>query len=94
LMRSLHPPLVILCAAGCLMVWLPWLKTRYPLKSLYVARSVSALLLYFTAIHMVGAPFPRYAIPLRPLFYGMAVFSFHMFYTLVIAKRKIFAVSS
>jgi hypothetical protein len=32
------------------------------------------LLLYFTLIHMVGAPFPRYSFPLRPLFYGLALF--------------------
>ena len=82
LMRYLHWPLVLLSAAGCLMVWLPRLNCIYPDNSLHVARVVAALLLYFTAIHVVGAPFPRYSIPLRPFLYGMAIFCLHMFYTL------------
>jgi hypothetical protein len=40
---------------------------------LVVARFVSLVLLYFTAMHMVGAPFPRYSIPLRPFLYGMGL---------------------
>jgi len=87
LMRYLHWPLVLLCAVGCMMVWLPQVKNQYPEKSLYVARFVSALLLYFTAIHIIGAPFPRYSIPLRPFLYGMAIFCLHMFYTSVKTKR-------
>lgn len=87
LMRYLHWPLVLLCAAGSIMVWLPRFKYIYPEKSIYVARFVSALLVYFTAIHVVGAPFPRYSIPLRPFLYGMAVFCLQMFYTAVKSKR-------
>jgi hypothetical protein len=87
LMRYLHWPLVLFCTVGCMMVWLPQLKHQYPEKSLYVARFVSALLLYFTAIHIIGAPFPRYSIPLRPFLYGMAVFCLHMFYTSVKTKK-------
>jgi hypothetical protein len=87
LMHFLHWPLVLLCAAGSLMVWLPQLNYKYPDYSLRVARFVSALLLYFTAIHMVGAPFPRYSIPLRPLLYGMAIFCLHMFYTLAKSRK-------
>ena len=81
LMRYLHWPLALLCAVGSLMVWLPRLNHIYSEKTLYAARFVSALLLYFTAIHVIGAPFPRYSIPLRPFFYGMAIFCLHMFYT-------------
>lgn len=88
LMHILHWPLVLFCAAGCLMVWMPQLKNRYQEKSLYVARIVSALLLYSTAIHMIGAPFPRYSIPLRPFLYGMAIFCLHMLYTLMITNEK------
>lgn len=87
LMHYLHWPLVLFCAAGCLMVWLPQLKNIYPDKSLYVARFVSALLLYFTAIHIIGAPFPRYSIPLRPFLYGMAIFCLHMLYTSVKTRK-------
>jgi len=87
LMRYLHWPLVLLCAAGCLMIWLPGIKYRYPEKTLYVAQFVATLLLYFTAIHVIGAPFPRYSIPLQPFLYGMAVFCLHMFYTSVINRK-------
>jgi hypothetical protein len=80
LMRHLHWPLVLLCAAGSLAVWLPRFTHVYPENCLYVARFVSALLLYYTAIHIIGAPFPRYSIPLRPFLYGMAMFSLHMIY--------------
>lgn len=87
LMYYLHWPVVLLCAAGSLMVWLPQLSYKYSDKSLYVARFVSALLLYFTAIHIIGAPFPRYSIPLRPFLYGMAIFCLHIFYTLVMFRK-------
>jgi ABC-type iron transport system FetAB permease component len=30
---------------------------------------------YFTVIHLIAAAFPRYSIPLRPLYYGMAMFA-------------------
>ena len=86
LMRALHWPLVILCAIGCFLVWLPCLKNKYTQKSLLIARYVSALLLYFTAIHIIGAPFPRYSIPLRPFQYGMAIFCIHNFYILLKTK--------
>lgn len=35
-----------------------------------------ALILYFFAIHAIGAPFPRYGIPLRPVIYGLGLFTF------------------
>ena len=83
LLYWLHWPLVLLCAVGSLIVWLPGLKKMYPENSIYVARFISALLLYFTAIHLIGAPYPRYSVPLRPFLYGMAVFCLHIFYTAV-----------
>jgi hypothetical protein len=86
-MRYLHWPLVVFCGAGCLMVWLPWIKSKYSEKALLTARIVSALLLYFMVIHVIGAPFPRYSIPLRPFLYGMALFGLHAFYILVNTRK-------
>ena len=86
-MHYLHWPLVLLGAAGSLMVWLPRLKYKYSEKSLYVVRSISALLLYFTAIHVIGAPFPRYSVPLRPFQYGMALFCLHYLYIALKSKK-------
>jgi hypothetical protein len=86
LLYWLHWPMVILCAVGSFIVWLPGLKKIYPENSLYVARFVSGLLLYFTALHIIGAPFPRYSVPLRPFLYGMAVFCLQIFWTALKGK--------
>jgi hypothetical protein len=73
-MRSLHNALVVLCAMGCVLVWLPNSFLRITAQSLYTGRFISLVLSYFTLLHMIGAPFPRYSVPLRPLLYGMAFF--------------------
>jgi hypothetical protein len=33
------------------------------------------LLIYYTAFHMIGDPFPRYSTPLRPFLHGLALFT-------------------
>jgi hypothetical protein len=73
-MRSLHNALIVLCAMGCVLAWLPNSFLRLSRQSLYMARFISLTLIYFTLLHIIGAPFPRYSIPLRPLLYGMAFF--------------------
>jgi hypothetical protein len=59
-------------------LWIAWFR-RSPYDAtkskLLLARFISALLIYFTLLHMAGAPFPRYAVPLRPLLYAMAMFT-------------------
>jgi len=71
----LHAPLSIAAVAGCgiALIRPNWLglaeATRGP------AQFVAVLVLYFFAIHFVGAPYPRYGIPLRPLIYGFGLFS-------------------
>jgi len=77
-MYYLHWVMVLLCGLGCLLVWTPAVKKQYPETSVCILRFVSALLLYFTALHMIGAPFPRYSVPLRPFLYSMAVFTFSL----------------
>lgn len=78
----LHGPLSIAAVAGCGIVlirpsWLGLTETkRVP------AQLVAVLVLYFFAIHFVGAPYPRYGIPLRPLLYGFGLF------TLISLTRK------
>jgi len=78
LMRVLHPYLVFLCFLGGLFVWLPLSIINMPEKSIYVARFASIFLIYFTIIHMIGVPFPRYSVPLRPFLYGVALLPFHL----------------
>ncbi len=74
LMLILHGPLVILAMVACLLVWFPSSTTDLSHEKMFIARSASLILLYSTFIHIIGAPFPRYSIPLRPIMYGMAVF--------------------
>jgi 4-amino-4-deoxy-L-arabinose transferase-like glycosyltransferase len=41
-------------------------------KQAMAAYVVAAMVTYFVLLHMVGAPFPRYGVPLRPIMYGLA----------------------
>lgn len=75
LMKFLHLPLVCLGLLGCILSWLPAVTRKLGPEAVPVVRFISLLLIYFTALHVVGAPFPRYSIPLRPFIYGMAIFS-------------------
>ena len=75
LMKWLHEPLVALCWLGCLLVWLPAVAGNIQRDRLASLRFFALLAFYFTFIHMLAAPFPRYSIPLRPLQYGMAMFT-------------------
>ncbi len=72
LMYFLHWPLVVLGLIGCILVWLPARIVRLPNTALFISRATSLNLLYWTLLLMVGAPFPRYSIPLRPFLFGMA----------------------
>jgi len=74
MMHFLHWPLVLLSLIGSLLVWIfPHILSGTK-NTIFVARFVSVLLLYFTLLHMIGAPFPRYSVPLRPFQYGMALY--------------------
>ena len=73
-MKLLHWPLVILALAATVLAWLPGFGKKLPGSTLFTARLLSLLMLYFIALHIVAAPFPRYSIPLRPVIYGLAIF--------------------
>ena len=89
MMHYMHWPLVIISLVGSLTIWY-WPKSSgYDCKAIFVARFVAALLLYYTVLHMIGAPFPRYSVPLLPFQYGMALFSLHVLYQIVIARKDI-----
>ena len=73
-MELLHWPLVVLALAAAVVVWLPGFGKSSSATAVFAVRLLSLLLLYFIALHMVAAPFPRYGIPLRPVIYGLAIF--------------------
>ncbi|MES1942900.1 hypothetical protein PC39_02205 [Salinisphaera sp. PC39] len=72
LMQHAHGPILVLALIAAIMVWAPSLKRDIDPATLFAARLCVFVLVYFTGLHMIGAPFPRYAVPLRPLLYGVA----------------------
>lgn len=87
LMRITHEPLVILSLLGSFLVWIAPQSARINQGIFVVVRFVSALLIYYTILHMIGAPLPRYSVPLRPFQYGMALFCLYTLYNVVKTRR-------
>ncbi|MDR1463616.1 MAG: glycosyltransferase family 39 protein [Azoarcus sp.] len=79
----LHSPLTIAALAGCGVVLFRPRILGLNENNRHIAVLIVALILYFLAVHMMGAPFPRYGIPLRPIIYGFGLF------TLVALGKKI-----
>jgi 4-amino-4-deoxy-L-arabinose transferase-like glycosyltransferase len=70
----LHWPLMLLGFGGAMFVaWRPQAFGIVDGRRQMVARFVALVVLYAIAFHMVGAPFPCYAAPFRPLLYTLAV---------------------
>ena len=74
LMHALHWPIVVLAFFGSAIVWLPLSRIGIKDGIIFSVRVTSLFLIYYTALHVIGTPFPRYAIPLRPFLYGLALF--------------------
>lgn len=73
-MEKIHGVLMVLALVGMLIVWLPGRLQHQSDERLFFLRAISLLILYFLAMHMVVAPYPRYSIPMRPLLYAMALY--------------------
>lgn len=73
IMWALHWPLVLLALFSCIWTWTPGARRAMPPRALFTARSFALMLLYWTAVLMITSPYPRYAIPLRPFEFGLAV---------------------
>ncbi len=80
LMHCLHWILVALGAIGCVIVWLPARLLGLNEPTLMILRSVALLMWYYVILHMIGAPFPRYSVPIRPFLYGMAMLPLNFVY--------------
>jgi 4-amino-4-deoxy-L-arabinose transferase-like glycosyltransferase len=78
LMKALHWLLVLLAAIACVLVWLPFGSRYLARPHLYAMRLLSLVVLYFLAVHMIGTPLPRYAVPLRPVIYGQAILTVYI----------------
>lgn len=86
-MYFLHWPLVLLSGIAAVVVWIPRCMASCGETTIFIGRLLSLTLGYFLAIHIVGAPFPRYGVPLRPVTYGLAVFCLVLTYRSLIAAR-------
>ena len=87
-MKAIHPIIIALSLLGALVVWFPIRVLHVSLHSLYAARFASIFLMYFLALHIVGAPFPRYSIPLRPITYGLFAYCIYLAYTSYMARQN------
>jgi 4-amino-4-deoxy-L-arabinose transferase-like glycosyltransferase len=74
LMTGLHWPVVLLSIFGILAAWHPAWTRGLPPGSAHALRTFSILYLFVIAIHVVGTPLPRYAVPFRPVATVLAVF--------------------
>lgn len=82
-MKTIHWLLVTLSILAAILAWVPAIANRLTSRALFATRVLSLLLMYFIAVHIVGAPFPRYGIPLRPVIYGLAMLFISQYYAYV-----------
>jgi hypothetical protein len=80
-MEKIHGTLMVMGLLGLLLVWLPGSLQNRSIKEIFFLRAISLMTIYFLLMHIVVAPFPRYSIPMRPIFYAMAL------YPIVLAVR-------
>jgi hypothetical protein len=62
--KALHVPLMLLAVAAGLYFFFA--------RASFAVQVSSIIVLYFIGFHMLGSPFPRYSIPIRPFCYGLA----------------------
>lgn len=75
LMRGLHWPLMIAGLLGGVLAWTKRAEIVVAGWKLHALRWQSLVLANILLANMVGAPYPRYSIPFRPLLYLLALFS-------------------
>ncbi|OHX37782.1 hypothetical protein BJL95_08255 [Methylomonas sp. LWB] len=71
-MMALHPFIIALTAAACLWTLIDLCRRRSSPATQPAWLLCAALVVYFTAVHTVLAPLPRYAFPIYPIAYALA----------------------
>jgi hypothetical protein len=87
-MVALHWPTVALALVVSVGVWLPAARRWLTRTELLAIRAISLIILYYIAVHIVGAPFPRYSIPLRPIQYALATWAAVFSWRVIAAYRR------
>jgi hypothetical protein len=84
----LHWPLMLLGLMGACLPW--WRAQQWGLSGrvLVAARIVSLIVFYAIGLHMIGAPYPRYGIPFRPLLYPLALLGLTSVVGLIDPRRQ------
>ena len=86
-LQQAHGVLMALALLGTLAVWLPRRYHTIDDSPLLFLRAVSLLVVYFLVMHSIGAPYPRYSVPMRPILYGLALYPLH--WLVVLGRRNI-----
>lgn len=75
--RAIHPGVILLALAAALVhgARLPFSWRSANDTSFQVVGILVVVYLYFLLFHIVGAPYPRYSVPLRPICFVLAVFA-------------------
>jgi hypothetical protein len=87
LMKGAHPLLMIASLAFCVAMLLPAARRRLNREQVLLAVIGATVVWYFTLVHWVGNPLPRYAIPIRPIQYILAVFAIFLVYKAAVYER-------
>lgn len=75
LYMAMHPIFVLLSLAAAMILLRELMRSRFNTAASTEAFFVVGCIAYFTVLHMVFAPLPRYSIPLHPLIYIAGLYS-------------------
>jgi 4-amino-4-deoxy-L-arabinose transferase-like glycosyltransferase len=87
-MRWVHPFMVGSSILGAILVWLPKHRLAIDREHFLPARLLSLTYAYFILVHIAGAPFPRYSIPIRPMTYLLAMIPVCLTIAVIEKKRS------
>jgi len=88
IMYFIHWPLMLIAIGASIVVWFPSFNNRLSHNEQNIVKFCSLIIFYFIVIHTIGLPLPRYAIPIRPIMYGLSIFGLRWMYMLVKEKYK------
>jgi 4-amino-4-deoxy-L-arabinose transferase-like glycosyltransferase len=74
LSRAMHPFLLLAAGFSCIYILIKYISGKNISENIFVITLIASTLLYFTAVHTVLAPLPRYAVPVYPMLYLLAMF--------------------
>lgn len=86
-MRMTHWAWVVLMFGGVVIAWLPRKRLGLSEEAVFIARFISLLLLYHTAVMIAGVSIPRHSLSMRPFMYLMAMLPVAMAVQWILQRR-------